>query len=145
MPKRPRKTTWLVIPIGLIGLWLAAGWAQMTDFSGPDGGDLPGISTPGPQGCAPSFWKRSDNLIHWNYYDPHADFGSTFGVDVPYDTDLMDALYMGGGIERDLRREAARGRGNPACRSGRRLRRQREPPGRDGPRRTADGPNSSPG
>ena len=56
------------------------------------------IETPGGEGCTPGYWKQSQHFDSWtNPYDPTDLYEATFGVNVPGNPTLLQALNSGGG------------------------------------------------
>ena len=62
---------------------------------------------PGGEGCTPGLWKQDQHFDSWtDPYDPTDSFEATFGVTVPGDPTLLDALNAGGGGINALMRHA---------------------------------------
>jgi hypothetical protein len=61
---------------------------------------------PGDEGCTPGFWKQSQHLDAWVGFAPTDTFEAVFGVDVPGDPSLLQALNARGGGINALERHA---------------------------------------
>lgn len=66
------------------------------------------LPPPAPkQGCTLGYWKQDHHFDSWVGYAPGDDFEAVFGVDASFDPHtLLDALWLGGGGERALARQA---------------------------------------
>jgi uncharacterized repeat protein (TIGR01451 family) len=60
----------------------------------------------GGEGCTPGFWKQDQHFDSWVGYSPTDSFEDVFGVDVPGDPTLLEALNAGGGGINALMRHA---------------------------------------
>jgi hypothetical protein len=61
---------------------------------------------PGDEGCTPGFWKQSQHLDSWVGFAPSDKFEAVFGVNVPGDPTLLQALNARGGGINALERHA---------------------------------------
>jgi hypothetical protein len=62
----------------------------------------------GDEGCTPGFWKQPQHLDSWVGFAPTQKYESVFGVSVPGDPTLLDALQAnGGGINALMRHSTA--------------------------------------
>ena len=60
----------------------------------------------GGEGCTPGFWKQDQHFDSWVGFLPTDSFEDVFGVDVPGDPTLLEALQSGGGGINALMRHA---------------------------------------
>jgi len=60
----------------------------------------------GGEGLTPGFWKQCQHFYAWTDYKPCDSYEETFGVDVPCDPSLLNALYSRGGGEKALMRHS---------------------------------------
>jgi hypothetical protein len=60
----------------------------------------------GGEGCTPGFWKQDQHFDSWVGFSPDQSFEAVFGVDVPGNPTLLDALNSGGGGINALMRHA---------------------------------------
>ena len=60
----------------------------------------------GGEGCTPGFWKQDHHFDSWVGFLPTDSFEAVFGVDVPGNPTLLDALNSGGGGINALMRHA---------------------------------------
>jgi uncharacterized repeat protein (TIGR01451 family) len=60
----------------------------------------------GGEGCTPGYWKQDHHFDSWVGFDPSDSFEDVFGVEVPGDPSLLDALNSGGGGINALMRHA---------------------------------------
>jgi hypothetical protein len=62
----------------------------------------------GDEGCTPGYWKQPQHLDSWVGFAPTQKYESVFGVNVPGDPTLLDALRAkGGGINALMRHSVA--------------------------------------
>jgi hypothetical protein len=61
---------------------------------------------PGDEGCTPGFWKQSQHFDSWTGFATTDKFEAVFGVNVPGDPTLLQALNAGGGGINALERHA---------------------------------------
>jgi hypothetical protein len=52
---------------------------------------------PGDEGCTPGYWKQSQHFDSWVGYTQSQKYEAVFGVDVPGDPNLLQALQANGG------------------------------------------------
>jgi hypothetical protein len=68
--------------------------------------ECPPPPPPGDEGCTPGFWKQSQHFDSWTGFAPTDKFETVFGVDVPGDPTLLQALNARGGGINALERHA---------------------------------------
>jgi hypothetical protein len=61
---------------------------------------------PPSEGCTPGYWKQSHHFDSWVGFAPTDKFEAVFGVNVPGNPTLLDALQAGGGGINALERHA---------------------------------------